>query len=203
MLMRSNDHSPNSFQLMLGEYLNRFTLSKEVQSLLSALQLTPSQKFSLTERSKKVMDQLQKGITIGPRDLPYILADNIGFRKKGDKASSDQHTIVNIHVVPEAKLRAAGIYNDDPTKRLSRDPNLVWGTAIDEAKGDEDEIKRLIDLIVGLNGDDYNRLGERVMEDILLAVEYTELLRHNDDRIVGKKMPRLDRICMRRLVKSG
>mmetsp|Transcript_1848 Transcript_1848/g.2954 ORF Transcript_1848/g.2954 Transcript_1848/m.2954 type:complete len:204 (+) Transcript_1848:966-1577(+) len=203
MLMRSNDHSPNSFQLMLGEYLNRFTLSKEVQSLLSALQLTPSQKFSLTERSKKVMDQLQKGITIGPRDLPYILADNIGFRKKGDKASYDQHTIVNIHVVPEAKLRAAGIYNDDPTKRLSRDPNLVWGTAIDEAKGDEDEIKRLIDLIVGLNGDDYNRLGERVMEDILLAVEYTELLRHNDDRIVGKKMPRLDRICMRRLVKSG
>eukprot|EP00984_Skeletonema_dohrnii_P014922 scaffold6375_cov106-Skeletonema_dohrnii-CCMP3373.AAC.1 len=169
MLMRSNDRSPNSFQLMLGEYLNRFTLSKEVQSLLSALQLTPSQNFSLTERSKKVMDQLQKGITIGPRDLPYILADNIGFKKKGDKAAYDQHTIVNIHVVPEAKLRAAGFYNDDPTKRLSRDPNLVWGTAIDEAKGDEDEIKRLIDLIVGLNGDDYNRLGESVMEDILLA----------------------------------
>ena len=109
MLLRSNDRSPNSFQLMLGEYLKRFTLSKEVRTLLSALQLKPSQNFSLSERSKKVMEQLQKGTTIGPRDLAYILADNIGFKKKGDKAAYDQHTILNVMVVSEAKLRAAGI----------------------------------------------------------------------------------------------
>jgi len=198
MLMRSNARRPNSFQLMLGEYLSRFTLSKEVQSLLSALQLTPSQNFSLSQRSKKVMAKLEKGKTIGPLDLVFILADNIGFRVKGQMASYDQHTIVNVMVVPAEKLRAAGVYNDDPTKRLSREPNLDWGNAIDEAKGDEDKIKRLIDLIVGLNDNDYNCLGESVMEDILLAVEYTELLRHNDTKIVNKKMPRIDRICNKR-----
>ena len=54
---------------------------------------------------------------------------------------------------------------------------------------------RLIDLIVGLNSDDCNRLGESITGDILLAVECTALVRHNDDRIVGEKTPRLDRIC--------
>ena len=54
---------------------------------------------------------------------------------------------------------------------------------------------RLIDLIVGLNIDDCNRLGESITGDILLAVECTALVRHNDDRIVGEKTPRLDRIC--------
>lgn len=117
MLMRSNARRPNSFQLMLGEYLSRFTLSKEVQSLLSAFQLTPSKNFSLSQRSKDVLAKLKKGKTIGPLDLVFILADNIGFRVKGQMASYDQHTIVNVVVVPAEKLRAAGVYNDDPTKR--------------------------------------------------------------------------------------
>ncbi len=195
MLLRSSDRKPNCFQLMLGEYLSRFPLSKEVKNLLSALQVTPSQNFSLLKRSEKVLEKLETGLKIGPHDLVFILADNIGFRVKGQMASYDQHTIVNVMVVPAEKLRAAGVYDDDPTKRLSREPNLDWRNAIDEAKGDEDKIKRLIDLIVGLDDDDYNRLGESVMEDILLAVEYTELLRHNDTKIVNKKMPRIDRIC--------
>ena len=96
MLMRSSANKPNSFQLMLGQYFNRFKLSKEVLSLFSALQLAPSQNFSVAKRSKSVMEKLQRGLKIAPRDLVFILSDNIGFRVLGLMAGYDQYTLTNV-----------------------------------------------------------------------------------------------------------
>ena len=196
ILLRSNDKKPNLFQLMFGQCLESHSTSKDFKQLCSAFQLAPSAKFSMKARSQKYQKSLQKGLKASSRDLVAILSDNIGFKQKGKHASYDQWTVTNIIVILEKALIDAGIYcDDDPGKRLSRSPNCIWQDAIDSAKGNDDEVKKLIDTIVGLNQEDYERLAESVMEDIRLALDYSGLLQHNNSAIIGRKLPRLDRIC--------
>ena len=62
---------------------------------------------------------MEKGLTIEPRDCVYLLAQNIGFRKIGEKAGYDSCTLVIPIVVPESTLKHLGFYcnDNDPNKQ--------------------------------------------------------------------------------------
>eukprot|EP00984_Skeletonema_dohrnii_P023497 scaffold12591_cov167-Skeletonema_dohrnii-CCMP3373.AAC.1 len=195
ILMRSNLDKPNCFQLMLGECLDRQSASKEFKKLCSAFHLTPSIKFSISKRSREFMKRLDNGLKFGPRDLVFILVDNFGFKQLGKQARYDQWSLIIPIVVPEKVLREAGFYCDDPSKRISREPACIWEDAIAGARGDEVKINKLVDSIVGITVEDYIALGGSVLEDIRITLEYAGLLRHNNSNIIGKPIPRLERIC--------
>ncbi len=82
------------------------------------------------------MKQLKEGLDLHPRDLVLLLFDNIGFKILGRQASYDQWILVKIVVVPEAKLKEAGFYQDDAVEeeRISRTPSAVWSDKIRQMK---------------------------------------------------------------------
>jgi hypothetical protein len=75
--------------------------------MCSALNLAPSQKYTLHARAKTVLNQLLKYIDLGARDLVLLFFDNIRFKVLGRQASYDQWILINIVVIPENDLKTA------------------------------------------------------------------------------------------------
>ena len=105
--LRGNPGTPGHLQLMFGELLAKQKVSWDFRDMCSALNLAPSQKYTLHARAKTVLNQLLKYIDLGARDLVLLFFDNIRFKVLGRQASYDQWILINIVVIPENDLKTA------------------------------------------------------------------------------------------------
>ena len=173
ILIRNLNNKPGYFQLMFGELLVRQQITKEFKDLCSILNLAPSRKYILKSRARDVLEQLNDGLKLNPRDFVILLFDNIGFKILGRQASYDQWIVINIVVVTEDELRAVGFYRDDDesdTATISREQSVDWTEEVNNVST-ELEINALADSIIGITDHDFDRLSESVLEGIKFAID--------------------------------
>jgi len=113
ILLSNIRRTPGHLQLMLGELLARQRLTRDFRDLCSALNLAPSRNYMLKGRASAVLKQMMRGVNVGARDLALLFFDNVGFKVLGRQASYDQWILINIVIIPESSLKAAGFYKDD------------------------------------------------------------------------------------------
>ena len=177
----------------MHELMGKQKLTRNFQDFLPVFGLGPSRKYVHGHRLQKILDSRKLGLKIKPRDLVIILFDNVGFKVLGRHASYDQWVIVNIIVITEAQLKAAGFYKDDKpqSERISRAKSHVWE---DKIKNLTDEQKdELAEDIVGINEVDYARLSRCVLESIQFAIDNRDALTGGDKEAVTP-LSRFDRI---------
>lgn len=131
--------SGQHLQLMLGELLARQRLTRDFRDLCSALNLAPSRNYMLKGRASAVLKQIMRRVNVGARDLALLFFDNVGFKVLGRQASYNQWILINIVIVPESSLKAAGFYKDDEpdNQRISRKPTHVWEDVIKNISANE------------------------------------------------------------------
>ena len=101
-------NKPGKFQLMFWECMQqRQKTSHQFQDLCSAFQLKPSRTFNIKARPKEmlVLKRLDEGLNIQPHDLPLVLNDNVGFKKKNEMAWYDQWSLAIIVIIVEVMLQ--------------------------------------------------------------------------------------------------
>jgi hypothetical protein len=193
IMLRNLRKGPDIFQAMVGDLVERQQVTRDFRDLLSVFNLAPSREFTLRARAELVLTQLQEGVNVSARDLVLLFFDNVGFKILGRQASYDQWIVINIVVIPEADLKAAGFYNDEGSdnQRISREPDFYWDEEINDitAGGAID----LAEKIVGIQEIDFERLSQCVLENIrYVLVHHNELrLDHRDH---DRKVPRFDRV---------
>jgi hypothetical protein len=178
VLLRNLRHGPDIFQVMFGDLIQRQRVTRDFSDLCSVLNLAPSREFTLKERTETVLNQLKDGIHLGARDLVFLFFDNVGFKILGRQASYDQWIVINIVVVPEADLKAAGFYNDeasDNQQMISREPEFYWDEEINDIS--EGGAVELAEKIVGIQEIDIERLAHCILENIWFALVYHKELR--------------------------
>jgi hypothetical protein len=194
VLLRNLRHGPDIFQVMFGDLIQRQRVTRDFSDLCSVLNLAPSREFTLKERTETVLNQLKDGIHLGARDLVFLFFDNVGFKILGRQASYDQWIVINIVVVPEADLKAAGFYNDeasDNQQMISREPEFYWDEEINDIS--EGGAVELAEKIVGIQEIDIERLAHCILENIRFALVYHKELRLDNQQHV-RVIPRFDRI---------
>jgi hypothetical protein len=187
--LRGNPGTPGHFQLMFGELLNRQRLTRDFRDLCSALNLAPSRKFTLKSRAESVLTHLREGIDLGLRDLVVLLFDNVGFKILGRQASYDQWIMMNIVILREDTLKAAGFYQCH--NQISRAPSHIWEDVIKDIT--IDDATELAERIVGIQNGDFERLSICVMENIRYVLDFQHEL-SLDDQLVRIALPCFDRI---------
>jgi hypothetical protein len=187
--LRGNPGTPGNFQLMFGELLNRQRLTRDFRDLCSALNIAPSRKFTLKSRAESVLTHLQEGINLGMRDLALLLFDNVGFKILGRQASYDQWIMMNIIILREDTLKAAGFYQHH--NQISRAPSHIWEDVIKDLTVDDAAV--LAERIVGIQNGDFECLSICVMENIRYALDFQHEL-SLDNQLDRIALPRFDRI---------
>lgn len=109
----------------------------------------------------------------------------------GREAGYDQWIIVNIVVIKEEDLKAAGFYNDeDPNARISHEPAVLWADAAKDLSADQKVA--LAKKRICPSSEDWNCLSECVFENIQYVLDNRDKLVLGDREVVWK-LPRLDR----------
>lgn len=110
----------------------------------------------------------------------------------GREAGYNQWIIVNIVVIKEEDLKAAGFYNDeDPNARISHEPAVVWADATKDLSADQKVA--LAKKVICPSSEDWNRLSECVLENIQYVLENRDKLVLSDREVV-RKLPQFDGI---------
>ena len=190
ILLRAARKSPGIFQLMFNDKLAREQVSNDFKDLCSALSITPCRKHTMKGRAKIALERMKEGIDVKPRDLVLLFFDNVGFKVLGRQASYDQWIVINTIVIPEAKLKELGFYQDDNVnKQISRVPDHIWE---DEIEGISiEDARELTERIVGIQDHDYERLSECTMENIKYALDNRDKLSMNNQHL-RIDIPRFD-----------
>jgi hypothetical protein len=130
VLLRNLRKQPGHLQLMMTELL-RSKSTQEFHDWLSRAGIAASRKYDWSSRISDSIKAMREEVKPGPRDFAMRYYDNAGWQKIGQHAGYDQWVIVDVVVVPEETLKAAGFYKDDedPDARISRDPDVVWEDA--------------------------------------------------------------------------
>ena len=119
------------------------------------------------------------------RDLVLLLFDNVGFKILGRQASYDQWIMMNIIILREDTLKAAGFYQHH--NQISRDPSHIWEDVI------KDLTVVLAERIVGIQNGDFERLSICVMENIRYVLDFQHEL-SLDNQLDWIALPHFDRI---------
>jgi len=174
---------------MFGELLNRQRLTRDFRDLCSALNLAPSRKFTLKSRAESVLTHLREGIDLGVRDLVVLLFDNVGFKILGRQASYDQWIMMNIVILREDTLKAAGFYQRH--NQISRAPSHIWEDVIKDIT--IDDVAELAERIAHIQNGDFERLSICVMENIRYVLDFQHELSLGD-QLVRIALPHFDHI---------
>jgi len=97
-----------------------------------------------------------------------LLFDNVGFKILGRQASYDQWIMMNIVILREDTLKAAGFYQCH--NQISRAPSHIWEDVIKDIT--IDDATELAERIVGIQNGDFERLSICVMENIRYVLDF-------------------------------
>ena len=107
-------------------------------------------------------------VDIGPLDFHVIHIDNIGFKDRGGsdptKIGYWQYTNVIDMIILYPTLKAMGLYSDDNSARLSREPNTSWLSLHQDPQATAARL-------VTITANDMRRLSECCLESMLIAIE--------------------------------
>eukprot|EP00956_Cyclotella_meneghiniana_P013933 scaffold20499_cov67-Cyclotella_meneghiniana.AAC.6 len=169
IILRSKECShPTKFHLMMARELDKSKLTRETADLLSAMRIAPSRKFNQQSLSRKIVEKMASEVDIGPLDFHVIHIDNIGFKDRGGsdptKIGYRQYTNVIDMIIRYPTLKAMGLYSDDNSARLSREPNTSWLSLHQDPQATAARL-------VTITANDMRRLSECCLESMLIAIE--------------------------------
>ena len=161
MIERVSSYKPGPLQLMISDMLSLVNAPRSIKEFMAKIRLATGSRTTDRANIRNDVISLRRTLTIKPKQTLRLSFDNFSFGGTGGKHA--QHTIIQIMVISERKLRAVGFYNKDGPK-ISR----VKSTIDELLNGEEycgDKIA-LATSIVLPNQDDYKKLSRRIFKTI-------------------------------------
>jgi len=121
----------------------------------SRFRLTGSQSHLERRGREQNIQLLGNTHELSPWDFVIYCYDNLGFTKKGLKATKEQWTVLSIAIAPYAKLKELGFYSSDPNDSISRKGHTLEEIAAACSNNKEDITRQ----IVGCRDEDYSILS--------------------------------------------
>lgn len=172
-------NKPGPLQVMLSDVMCMEGLSKSVREFMSSIRLTSGRR---TQDRLIIRDEIRnkfERLSLKPLDSFVLSFDNFGFKGKDTKWR--QHTIVQIGVIKESKLRELGFYasvsdddtlNDDSGHATINRRRMTFEELQNKYSEEEYPNTSMAEDIVLPNMEDYKILSKRIFK----TIEYTSTL---------------------------
>ena len=160
MIERVNSHKPGPFQLMIADTLSLLNAPNSIKNFLSKIRVTIG--TTTTDRYNIINEiaSLRRRLHLEPTEGFVISFDNFSF--SGHKGQHAMHTIIQIMIITEQRLKELGFYNPVLEERISR-VRMTFEELLDRHGNNEYD---LADSIVVPNKVDYDVLTKRIFQTI-------------------------------------
>ena len=166
MIERINSHTPGPFQLMIADTLSLVNAPNSIKNFLSKIRVTIGTTTTDRYNIRNEITNLRRRIHMKPTEAFVIGFDNFSF--SGHKGQHAMHTIIQIMVISEKRLKELGFYNPVLEERISR-VRKTFGESMELHDNNE---HALADSIVCPNTDDYEILTNRIFRTIRTVARF-------------------------------
>lgn len=157
-------NTPGPFQLMIADMLSLVNAPNPMRDFLSKIRVSIGRRTIDRNNIRNEIVNLRKRIVLKPTEAFSVSYDNFSF--DGDKGRHAMHTIIQIMIISEKRLKKLGFYNPNVDERISR-KTKTFEELLEEYDNDE---YKLANNIVIPNKDDYDMLAKRIFKVIKTVV---------------------------------
>ena len=161
MIERANTYVPGPFQLMIADMLSLVNAPNPIKDFLSKIRLSTGRRTIDRTNLRNEIISLRKRLILKPTDAFVVSFDNFSFM--GHKGQHAMHTILQIMIISEKKLRKLGFYDNN---RICR-TKITFEALMEEYDNDSHLLAKTICIP---NKNDYRKLSERIFQTIKTVV---------------------------------
>jgi hypothetical protein len=166
------------------------SLPRRIERLLSISKVSTCGGYNETSICRSAVKQMQEKIELDPMGLHIVLVDNLGYIDKpsashdSNKKTYRQYIKIIDLFVPYEECAALGLYNKDPSNRLSREDETLW-EELHESR------EAVAETLTKPNEQDLIRLTNCYAEAMEIAIDDA---RHKRLTTIGSKRIRSGRV---------